>query len=261
MKRKIFSYMEGKISSKKINWLQTIYFNFRMLPIREAINFPVFIYGWWSFKYLDGKIIIKSPIKKGMITFGMNKENYMNSVKGSLNLLLGSKIIFDGVADISQGCSIVMGVNAILCLGSDVYFGSSVKIICYKNITIGEGSQITWESQVTDFNSHFIENLNKGQISNIMKPVLIGSFCWVGNRTSIMPGTNIPDRIIVASNSVLNKDYVEIGIKSYSLIAGTPASLVREGCKRIFSIEDEQKLFNYFKKNDVDFVLRSMLDE
>jgi acetyltransferase-like isoleucine patch superfamily enzyme len=47
-----------------------------------------------------------------------------------------------------------------------------------------------------------------------------------------MKGTITPNNTIIASNSLLNKNYIET--PPYSVLAGTPAKLVKSGVKRIF---------------------------
>ena len=58
-----------------------------------------------------------------------------------------------------------------------------------------------------------------------------------------MPGTKLPDRVIVTSNSLLNKDYTS-SIPSYSLIGGIPAKLLRTNVRRIYELDRERDLLN-----------------
>ena len=259
MKERILSYLETKLSTKRINLFKTIYFNFRVLPFSQALKFPVYIYGKWEFKYLGGKVVINAPIKKGMIKFGLNMAGYVVAGKGSMLILKGAQFIFNGHANISQGCSIVIHRNAQLELGSNVNIGDSVKMICYSNISIGAKTGLTWESQITDFNFHFIEDINRKEIFNLFKPIKIGEYCWIGNRTTIMPGTKLPNRTIVASNSLLNKNYISIGIEPYSIIGGIPAKLLKKGVKRIYSTDNEQLLMKYFREHITDSVSNTIL--
>lgn len=91
--------------------------------------------------------------------------------------------------------------------------------MCSQSITIGKRASISWESQIfyTDF--HYIVRDNS--ISNNKKEIIIGDFCWIGNRDSIMKGSVLPNYSVVASNSVVNKDYSNYGEES--LFAGLPA--------------------------------------
>ena len=61
---------------------------------------------------------------------------------------------------------------------------------------------------------------------NVSEPIRIGNKCWFAFRNVIMPGTIVPDGCVIASNSLLNKDYSP---HVYSLIAGSPAQIKREG--------------------------------
>lgn len=259
MKEKILSYFETKSSLRKVNLLKTVYVNFRVLPFYQALKFPIYIYGKWNLRYLGGNFIINTEIKRGMIKFGVNLAGYVIADKGSILMFQGARFIFNGQANICQGSSIVVHQNAVLELGDCVNIGDNVKIICHSEIFIGNKTDITWESQVTDFNFHFIEDMNRKEIFNLSRPIEIGEYCWIGNRTTIMPGTKLPNRTIVASNSLLNKDYISIGIEPYSLIGGIPAKLLKKGVKRIYSKENEQLLMNYFREHITNSVSTAML--
>ena len=64
---------------QKINILKTIFFNFKSLPFKQAIKFPIFIYS--DTKLISiGKIHIDSDdIHKGMIRIG--KRNFFAGFK------------------------------------------------------------------------------------------------------------------------------------------------------------------------------------
>lgn len=239
---------------RKFNFFATLYINLKLFSFRTAIKMPILIYGKWHFLDLSGTIEFSSPIRRGMLTLGENRAGYVVTGRGSIRLVKGSKIILRGMVMVSQGVHVYLGRNALLDLEDGVKFGDSVKIICYKRIVIGKLSGITWESQITDYNSHYIEDVNTRKISVIQKSVVIGNNCWIGNRTSIMPGTVLPDWTIVGSNSLLNKNYKSLGLNSYSLIAGVPAKLIGTGYKRIYDREFEKRLHKYFNENKVEYV-------
>lgn len=235
----------------RISFFKTLYFNFKMLPFSQAIVLPVFIYKHWKFGELKGKIQIIGKVKNGMINIGVINEGYFPpNTNGILRLLSGSCLCFDGICTITNGSQIFVANGGTLILNDKSLIGYGARIICFHNIIIGKRSAITWECQVTDYNSHYIEDLTTGQISTIIKPVYIGNYNWIGNRTSIMPGTKLPDRIIVASNSLLNKDYDAAGVECYSLLAGIPAKVIKKGVKRIYLRENETKLSKYFSETD-----------
>ena len=71
--------------------------------------------------------------------------------------------------------------------------------------------------------------------------MIIGSFNWICNNTSVKAGVKTPDHTIAASSSVLTKDYTQI-IKPYSIIGGCPAKLIKENCSRVFDVNVEKEL-------------------
>lgn len=247
-----------KIFQRRFNVFMTLYVNFYFLPFKDACKFPILVFGRLALSCDAGEIIINSPIKTGMIYFGVNIAGFVTAGKSSLIMKKNSRVIFRGSVYISQGFQIFVGEDAVLDLDKDSRIGDNVKIICHKEITIGKRSEVTWESQVTDFRSHFIINMETKSIGNLYDPVKIGDFCWVGNRTTVMPGTILPDNVIVSTNSLLNRDYREICKENFSVIGGMPAKLLKTGMKRIYSIEDEKKLKLYFRQHNtssIDYTL------
>lgn len=54
---------------------QTLYVNFRALPTRQAIRFPIVVMSYCSFRGLKkNSIHIESPVKTGMIKLGAQKS-------------------------------------------------------------------------------------------------------------------------------------------------------------------------------------------
>jgi acetyltransferase-like isoleucine patch superfamily enzyme len=136
---------------------------------------------------------------------------------------------------ICQGGGIIVGPNAKLEFDEYSGMGDSALVVCMKSIYVGKYSEITWDSQVLDYGTHKVK-YSDGSVSDLCKEVIIGDHCWICNRTSIMPGTKLPSYTIIASNSLLNKDYTKI-IDSYSMLAGQPAKLVRTNVIRVYKEE------------------------
>lgn len=239
----------------RLNIRSTIYFNFKVLPISQAFKLPLFLYGRWNLRYLYGRIIIYGDnIKCGSWKLGFNTAGYFSSYINTIALHKESVFHLYSQARVGQGVQICLYPKAIFELGKDSSINDNVKIICSKKIIIGNHTDLTWECQVTDFNSHYIVDKCTGKISNIINPVIIGDYCWICNKTSIMPGTILPNRTIVSSNSILNKDYVKLGIPERSLIGGSPAKLIKNGVYRIYNRDNEKMLRQYFDDNpDQDY--------
>jgi acetyltransferase-like isoleucine patch superfamily enzyme len=184
-----------------------------------------------------------------MVKMGNNVE-YLGAVKGASLFVLypNSKIIFEGNCRFSNDFFIRTGENAILRIGNDTFFGSGTKLVCIHRITIGKSTQLAYNSQILDSDFHYIHNLNTNEISPREKEVHIGAFNWIGNNSTVNKGTVTEDYTIIASNSLLNKNYKET-YESFDILAGQPAKRISSGQKRIFSLKKEEDLIAYFRKN------------
>lgn len=233
----------------KLNLIKTLIVNFRFLKWREAIKFPIYVYGKLKIsQYSHGSIVIDSPLRPGMILMGINFDDFSES-RGCALLDIRGTLKFDGECVFSVDTTVTVLERAEIHLGRFVAIGNGCRIKCYSHIDIGAFTRIAVEAQVFDTNFHFIKNIKTGKICRNSSPIYIGPKCWIGNRTSIMHRTNLPEGCIVASNSLLNKDYVAKGVESNSLLAGMPAKVLGDSQMRIFSIRAEQELYNFFTNN------------
>jgi len=55
--------------------------------------------------------------------------------------------------------------------------------------------------------------------------IIIDDDVWIGAGTVILPGVRIGKGVVIASNSVINKD-----VKSFTIVGGVPARLLKERC-------------------------------
>lgn len=172
--------------------------------------------------------------------FGNNIRPYTTylAISGTLNII-GSKIF------IGNGCNITIEKGATLSIGNNVYVNNLTKIYCFNEIVIGALTRLSWECQLYDTNFHYISNEN-GQIKRADGRIVIGDGCLVGNRVSLQKGTVIPNHSIVASNSLVNKDFDNC---PNSIIAGCPAKIVRKGCVFVNNYIIEHQLDDFFAKN------------
>ena len=72
------------------NWWAIFYFNFKMLPFKQAIKFPFDFYGKVRFPSLKGRVVINCPVTRRMVEFGRAEseifpsERCIISIKGDL---------------------------------------------------------------------------------------------------------------------------------------------------------------------------------
>lgn len=212
-----------------------------MLPFVQAKHLPVIIFGNCSIQSLSGKIIFCSPIKFGMLGLGQRYEVFVKeSSKAELNIQ--GKLIIKKKAQFGYDYKIFVGKNATLTLGDMSSMASQAKIICTQNITLGDFCRLGSECQLIDTNFHNLKDVKTNEVFNKSNDILLGSFNFISNRVSVLGKTVTPDYCIIASNTLLNKDYFSFG--ENIILGGIPAKLVKENIVRDWQSEKEN-LENY----------------
>jgi carbonic anhydrase/acetyltransferase-like protein (isoleucine patch superfamily) len=128
-----------------------------------------------------------------------------------------SKLIIKGYVRAGPGVTIIINRNAVLQMG-DVYINSDTKLICSKDIKIGDGSHISWDVEIRDSDFHKISRDD----FTVSKPIVIGSHVWIGTRATILKGVNIGAGAVVATGAIVTRD-----IPENCLAAGVPAKIIR----------------------------------
>jgi len=220
----------------KVNWIKTIYFNFKKFPFSIAKKLPVFFYGKVKFQDISGEVIINALIKRGMIGFGQPYE--MNTIhRGIAEIMLAGKLICNGHVQFGKDYFIYIKQNAILKMGNMSSIASNGKIICTNSITFGDYARIGSESQVIDTNFHQMINVLTNEKLKISAPIKIGNYNFISNRVTILSKSCTPNFCTIASNSLCTKDYTVLG--ENILIGGVPAKLLKTNISRDWEGEKE----------------------
>lgn len=246
----VINKIEYMASFPRIRPLKTLYINLRCLPISQAIKFPIVIRGKFSIRCL-GKIRIESDkINKGMIKFGyFNNKSFRPT-----RIINQGTIIFRGYCTIWEGVLLELGPHSVLDMGNETLLGENVNIMIRKGCKIGDYSRVTFDSQIMDSDFHYMLNIVNNEIQDCTRPIIIGKYNWVGNRTTIKKGTITPDfATIAAPNTLLSKDYRGGGV-NYPILGGCPAKVIGSGKRRIYNYEWENILYHHFEKESEPFI-------
>jgi len=212
-----------------VNWIKTYYFNYKKFPFSIARKLPVFFYGKIKFSSLRGKVIIDAPIKKAMIGYGQSFE-FPTTSKGVAEMSLNGIIVFKGNVQIGKDVCLQIADGAYFEMGHFSCLGSGTLVICREKIVLGYYARVGYQTQFIDTTIHqLIDNVTEKK-APMTRPIFLGDENWVGNKTTIMKGTITSNNCIIASNSLLNKDYSELG--NNILIGGIPAKLLKENISR-----------------------------
>jgi acetyltransferase-like isoleucine patch superfamily enzyme len=202
---------------------RTFFVNFKYLPIRTAVLFPIWITRRVKLKKTAGTIEINGNIKPGMIQVGFNDVSISDKKERSLWNVSG-KIMFNGSAIFGAGTKIAVGDNAILQLGKGFKITAKSEIACFKRISFGDGCLLSWDVLIMDTDAHNIYNLSTGEKINPDNAIEIGNHVWIGCRTLVLKGSKIADNSVVGANSLVTAKFEEPNV----IVAGVPAKVVKK---------------------------------
>lgn len=108
---------------------------------------------------------------------------------------------------------------AYLKAGDFLHMGKSSQINTARGVTIGDEVGLGIQTQIFTHGA-YLNELNGFPVK--FAPVKIGSNVWIPNAL-VNPGVSIGDNVVVAAQSLINKD-----LPSGCLAAGSPAKVIRE---------------------------------
>lgn len=213
------------------NWYAILYFNFKMLPLKQAIRLPFDFYGKVRFLNLKGKVRLNAnQLRTGMIKIGSQGRDMF--ALNPVILDIRGEIDINGYFYIGCGSTIRVEPNSKLTLGNKSRLGANSIIFCEDSITIGTNVEFSWDCQLMDTDRHEIRDVVTGKVFPSHAPIKVGDNVWVGNHVAINKGSNIPENTIVASYSLCNKDYSNIPL--FSVLGGIPAKVIGSNKSRIW---------------------------
>lgn len=257
-------YGWGKLEMlMSVNWFNpfaTLWLNFRSFPLYQAFYLPVFVYGHPRFYGLMGKMIVNGDVHPGMISFNKCLPGAPSNMCVQSELFNQGTIIFHGSGHIGTGTTIHVFRGAILEVGKNFKVADMVNVGCFSKITINDQVRITHRCQIMDTNYHFVANFSKGIVPRQTKPIHIGKGCWICNSTTITGGSIIPDFTIVASHSLVSKDYSSM--ESGSLIGGIPARFITSGIRKVENSKLDFMIHKFYRENqEAIFLLDDSITE
>lgn len=240
---------------RRLSWIsiiKTLRLNFSLLPFNQAVHFPIIITRSSTIASVRGGIKISCPIKPGLIRFGYLHSDLMSWKAGKTFIKIDGTWAVNGWIQFGVGTQLVIDSNSFLETGNDICIGANAKIICRERISIGNYFRAAWDVQIFDTNFHYTKDMETGRIKKRTMPVYIGNNNWLANRASIMQGTKTNDYLIIASNSMCNKNYSEL--PHFSMIAGVPAKLCASNVYRVLD-KEEKEIDSLFEQSEEDCIV------
>lgn len=193
----------------------SIIFNFRFLPLKQALKLPIILY---KAKIISssGKIILNGKIKFGMVRLG----EYRVSIFPNSGIILENRgtIIFNGRAFVGNASAISVGNNGVLYFGKNAGATCAAKIACYNSIKIENDVLIGWGCQLFDTDFHRIkyqEDECLDTSAQAFGSIVISEGTWIANGCKIYKNTYIPKKCIVGADTILRNFHID---QPYSLV-------------------------------------------
>ena len=186
MIRKILSKIETIVNDNWLNPLLTIYINFCCLPLRQAIKLPIFVYGRPKLFVANGKIILPTMCKTGMVKFNISRPGVDGNDSQS-ELRLCGNITFHGKAVIVQ--SNKLDVFGNLEIGQNMLMQEHCLIGCYISIKVGNSFCMAHRSQMMDSNLHWMADMASRVVKRFSSPIIMGDYCWLCTNTLVLGET------------------------------------------------------------------------
>lgn len=202
---------------------KTLYFNFTYFPFRVAIQLPVWVSRRCVLSRCHGNVSITAPIRAGMIRLGFEDIGIFDRWRSRSIWRVSGQVVFQGDARIGHGCKVNVGLQGSLVLGENFYMPAESTIICHHHMLVKKDCGVSWDVLIIDSDMHHIYD-SAGIVINPPAPVVIGEKTWVGCRTTILKGVNLPDHTIVAADSLVTRSFEN----SHQLIGGHPACVLKE---------------------------------
>ena len=207
--------------------IQSIIFNFKYLPIKQALKLPILVYKPHFLK-LGGSVCIEnSNIHFGMIRMGfLVTRTYPNS---GIHWCNEGNIVFKGKAVIKNDCYILCGNQGKIVFGERFEASAGTKIVSRCSITFGKYTSLGWGVIVMDTNFHPLYDLEKKEFKQAFGPIEIGDYNWFATQCVIMPRVKTPEHCIFGIRSIVTRGAI---FESYCVHGGSPLRVLSRNVMR-----------------------------
>lgn len=212
-------------------FIYSLYFNIRYLPLRQAIKFPITINPHVKIRALSrgGIVIDSSSLSLGMISFGTRRGSFcLGQKRASIYIEPDCRLVFRGHCSIDMGYAIAINNKGEINIGNNVHINANSIISASSLIKVDDNVGTGWDCTFIDGDGHDIINIERGEVINTPRHIVIGKGCWIGAKSTIMKGAHLCDNTIVPYGSIITKKCEE----PYCIFGGMPNRVIKSGVAR-----------------------------
>ena len=128
----------------------------------------------------------------------------------------GRVILADHVVMQTQG-------KGIISIGDKMYLNHFSRIVAHEKVEIGKNAFIGQMVTIVDHDHDYVFEGEDMKISGFnTAPIKIGNNVWIADKVTVLKGVTIGNNVVVAANSVINKD-----VPDNSIVGGIPAKVLK----------------------------------
>jgi acetyltransferase-like isoleucine patch superfamily enzyme len=152
-------------------------------------------------------------------------ERLRGHLRGHPGARIGRRVTMSGPGEyrlgrgscLRDGARLYVGPRAALVLAPGAAIGARTVVNVTTGLTVGAGSQVSWQCQLLDSDFHEI-TAPDGTTRPMSAPVVIGEHVLVGTGALVLKGVTLGDGAVVAAGAVVTRD-----VPAGTVVAGNPA--------------------------------------
>ena len=199
---------------------KTLRFNFHYFPFKTAIKSPVIVSRRVYLRELHGKVTIPENAETAGIKIGFGDVGHYDRKRSRTIWQVSGDVDFKGKASIGHGSKI--SVRGKLELGDHFNITAESTIVCAKEIRFGSDCLVSWDVLVMDTDEHPVYN-KEGERINEDRPIIVGNHVWIGCKSMLLKGAELPDHTILAAGTALRTAFHG----EEQIIGGNPPSILK----------------------------------
>lgn len=193
------------------------YFGIGKMPVFVSYNVKLVKLGEKNSIHCEDKSFfsVLMGLTNGSFEQGRGKKSYFCHEKNSI-INIGRNVSFN------NNFHLTVHSDSELSIGNNTKFNTNLVISCDKKISIGNNCLFGWNINLLDGDGHYIYNQNK-DICNYPKEINIEDNVWAASNVIILKGSNISNNSILASGTVVCKEFKESNV----IIGSNPGKIIK----------------------------------
>lgn len=198
----------------------TIWCNYKLFPIKEAIKLPVFVAYNVHWKNVSrNQVEFLSTPNRFQVKIGNGGSEGIPRQKSMIRISDKGKLIFSGTASLGEGICMRIDGGTII-FGDNFRSNKNAFLACNTQMQFGTDVLLGWNVKIRDSDGHFVQENN--EIKPNEEPVFIGDHVWICSFVDILKNTFVGKNSVVAYRACVSGKYDE-----NSLIGGCPAKCIK----------------------------------